>query len=184
MTKALNFFFPSKIISGGQTGADRGGLDAAIEAGIPHGGWCPKGRKAEDGGIPEKYQLQEMKSADYLKRTEQNIIDSDCTVIFTYGPPTGGSKRTVGFCEKHKKPCLCIDLSHSDDHSAFSHLHNFLSNKRGGIICPGVEYLQVPPAPVLNVAGSRESKSPGIQGRVAKIVKMLLEGKHYAMREE
>lgn len=82
----------SKIVSGGQTGADRGGLDAAIELGIPHGGWCPKGRKSEDGVIPEKYLLKEMSSADYLKRTEQNVVDSDATVIFTYGQPTGGSK--------------------------------------------------------------------------------------------
>ena len=64
-----------RIISGGQTGADRAALDFAIEHGIPHGGWCPKGRKAEDDPIPERYQLQEHASGQYLKRTEQNVID-------------------------------------------------------------------------------------------------------------
>ena len=100
-----------KIVSGGQTGADRGGLDAAIELGIPHGGWCPKGRLAEDGCIPYKYLLEEMASADYLKRTEQNVIDSDATIIFTFEKPTGGSKRTLGFTKKHNRPCLCADLT-------------------------------------------------------------------------
>ena len=79
-----------KIISGGQTGADRAGLDVALDAGFPCGGWCPKGRKAEDGRIPDKYPLTETGSADYLKRTEKNVVDADGTVIFTFGMPTGG----------------------------------------------------------------------------------------------
>ena len=81
----------TKIVSGGQSGADQGGLDAAIELGIPHGGWCPKGRKSEDGAIPDKYNLVETKSGDYRVRTEQNVVDSDATVVFTYGPASGGS---------------------------------------------------------------------------------------------
>lgn len=72
----------TKIISGGQTGADRGGLDAAIHCGIPHGGWCPKGRIAEDGVIPADYYLNEMASPEYLPRTKANVVDSDATVIF------------------------------------------------------------------------------------------------------
>lgn len=92
-----------KIVSGGQTGADRAALEWAISRGIPHGGWCPKGRLAEDGIIPAQYNLHEMKSADYLRRTEQNVIDSDGTVIFTL---TGGSKRTMGFAAKHLRPVL------------------------------------------------------------------------------
>ena len=72
-----------KIVSGGQTGADRAGLDFAIAHGIPHGGWCPKGRKAEDGTIPERYGLSETSRADYLQRTEANVRESDGTVIFT-----------------------------------------------------------------------------------------------------
>jgi len=79
-----------KIISGGQTGADRAGLDAAMELNIPIGGWCPKGRKAEDGPIADKYPLQETTSGDYRVRTEKNVKDSEGTIIFTIGKPTGG----------------------------------------------------------------------------------------------
>ena len=71
----------TKIISGGQTGADRGGLDAAMHCDWPHGGWCPKGRKAEDGVIPVEYHLTEMLTSAYLPRTQANVIDSDATVI-------------------------------------------------------------------------------------------------------
>ena len=86
-----------KIVSGGQTGADRAGLDWAISMGIPHGGWCPRGRKAEDGVIPARYQLTETKSADYLTRTRWNVRDSNATVIFTLKPTlSGGSLRTAG----------------------------------------------------------------------------------------
>jgi hypothetical protein len=78
-----------KIISGGQTGADRAALDVALKFDIPHGGWIPKGRKAEDGPLPEQYQLQEMPTASYPKRTEQNVIDSDGTLIISRGKLTG-----------------------------------------------------------------------------------------------
>ena len=71
----------TKIVSGGQTGADRAALDVAIEEGILHGGWIPKGRKTETGPLPEKYQLKEMPTEEYPKRTEQNVIDSDGTLI-------------------------------------------------------------------------------------------------------
>ena len=77
-----------KIISGGQTGADRAGLDAAMELNIPIGGWCPKGRKAEDGPIDKKYPLQETKLGDYKVKTGLNVKDSDGTIIFTLGKPT------------------------------------------------------------------------------------------------
>ena len=178
-------FIVSKIVSGGQTGADCGGLDAAIEIGIPHGGWCPKGRKAEDGVIPEKYHLQEMTSADYLKRTEQNVIESDATVIFTYGKPTGGSKRTVDFCKKHSKLYLCLDLSIMLDTRAAAKLLAFLENQHGGMLLMPVERMpKVPGNPVLNIAGSRESKAPGIQLRVKNILVLTLSGKVYPMGSE
>ena len=89
----------TQIISGGQTGADRGGLDAAMALGIPHGGWCPKGRLAEAGRIPDKYNLQETSTKNYLQRTERNVIDSTATILFCYGKPTGGSARTVSFAK-------------------------------------------------------------------------------------
>jgi len=88
----------TKIISGGQTGADRGGLEAAIRCNVPHGGWCPHGRQAEDGVVPEKYRLREMDSPEYQARTEANVLDADATVIFTQGAPTGGSFETIEFC--------------------------------------------------------------------------------------
>jgi hypothetical protein len=86
----------TKLLSGAQTGADRAALDWAIFHDIPHGGWCPKGRKAEDGVIPPQYQLTETPSASYLQRTEWNVRDSDGTVIFTMAAKLGGgSKRTA-----------------------------------------------------------------------------------------
>ena len=90
-----------KIISGGQTGADRAALDVAIKFNIPHGGWIPKGRIAEDGPLPDKYQLQEMPTSSYPKRTEQNVIDSDGTLIFSRGKPTGGTDYTRKMVLKH-----------------------------------------------------------------------------------
>ena len=83
-----------KIISGGQTGADRAALDVAIKLNIPHGGWVPKGRPAEDGPIHTKYQLKEMPTDSYSDRTEQNVADSDGTLIISHGELTGGSAFT------------------------------------------------------------------------------------------
>ncbi len=99
----------TKLLSGAQTGADRAALDWASFHDIPHGGWCPKGRKAEDGTIPSHYQLTETPSASYLQRTEWNVRDSDGTVIFTMAAKlAGGSKRTAEFAKKHGKPLLHI----------------------------------------------------------------------------
>ena len=172
----------SKIISGGQTGADRGGLDAAIELGIPHGGWCPKGRKSEDGVIPEKYHLQEMASKDYLKRTLQNILDSDVTAIFTYGEPTGGSFKTMIYCEDHNKIYLRFDLLRWDDSKVVAKLGSVMEKGRGGLIMLGEPI--IPENFVLNVAGSRESKAPGIQLRVKNILVLAFSGKVYPMGSE
>src|SRR5437762_548542 len=85
-----------RIVSGGQTGADRAALDFAIEHGLKHGGWCPRGRRAEDGRIPSRYELEETQTISYVQRTEWNIRDSDCTAIFTLkAAPAGGSKKTA-----------------------------------------------------------------------------------------
>jgi hypothetical protein len=101
----------SKLISGGQTGADRAALDVAIDLGIPHGGWLPKGRKTEAGRLPAKYQLNELPTDSYPKRTEQNVIDSDGTLIVSHGPLTGGSDYTRQMAEKHGKPLMHIGAS-------------------------------------------------------------------------
>ena len=100
-----------KIISGGQTGADRAALDVALKLGIRHGGWIPKGRIAEDGPLPEKYKLQEMPTDSYEARTEKNVQDSDGTLIIARGKLTGGTDYTRKMTLKHKKQLLGIDLS-------------------------------------------------------------------------
>ena len=89
-----------KIISGGQTGADRAALDVAIKLDIPHGGWVPKGRKTESGPLPERYQFQEMGTRGYAERTEQNVLDSDGTLILSHGKLTGGSALTLRLAKK------------------------------------------------------------------------------------
>ena len=100
-----------RIISGGQTGADRAALDVAIILNIPQGGWVPKGRLAEDGPIHTKYQLQEMPTDSYKARTEQNVIDSDGTLIISHGELTGGSAYTRKMAMKHGKPWYHADLN-------------------------------------------------------------------------
>lgn len=157
-----------KIVSGGQTGADRGGLDAAIYCRVPHGGWCPKGRKAEDGRIPDKYHLDEMKSANYLRRTEQNVMDTDATLVFTLGRASGGSLRTLEYAHGHEKPWLHIDVDEMGRERAVKAVVEWLTGKdRGAHDNCGV----LPPEDcVLNVAGSRESKADGIQDLVASIM--------------
>jgi hypothetical protein len=138
-----------KIVSGGQTGADRAALDWAISRGVPHGGWCPKGRKAEDGRIPDCYDLRETSTANYLQRTEQNVVDSDGTVIFTMKPElSGGSKRTAEFAAKHGKPLLHLSPATP---SARAVLRAFIETGR---------------IKVLNVAGPRASNEPDIASLV------------------
>jgi len=144
-----------KIVSGGQTGADIAGIDAAIELGVPHGGWLPKGRLTEDGPLPEKYQLQEMPTASYPKRTAQNVIDSDGTVIFTHGALTGGSKLTRKQALKHGKPLLHLELSATMEGNVVQTLRTFIEEND---------------IQVLNVAGSRGSRDPALYGKVFKII--------------
>jgi len=145
----------TRIIAGGQTGADRGGLEAALYCGIPHGGWCPKGRKAEDGVIPAKYELRETPAADYARRTEANVADSDATLVFTRGKAAGGSKLTMEYAKKYKKPCLHIAI---DQYSREDAVHRVKRWLEGEVTQP-----MPPDNCVLNIAGSRESEVPGIQ---------------------
>jgi hypothetical protein len=169
-----------KIISGGQTGADRGGLEAARACGVEHGGWCPRGRLAEDGVIPADFHLTETKSAGYPERTEKNVIEAHCTVIFTFGPPTGGSKKTRELAGKYGRPCLCVDLAVLTDEAAARLVLEWLSP--GGLMSPALAV--PPPHPVLNVAGSRESKSPGLQKRVAEVMRQVLKPPFYPTHGE
>ena len=137
----------TKIISGGQTGADRAALDFAIRYNIPYGGWVPKGRRTEDGTLPEIYQLQEMPTDEYSKRTDQNILDSDATLILSHAHLSGGSALTQSLAEKHGKPYIHIDLSKVD------------MRKAGLIVNIWIQRYKIK---VLNVAGPRTSKDPKI----------------------
>jgi len=134
-----------RIISGGQTGVDRGALDAAIEAGIPHGGWCPLGRLAENGRIPDCYRLTETDSPEYPVRTERNVIESDATLILCRGAPSGGTELTQRLAVRHGRRCLVVDLERDPSPEM---VRRWLAEQ-------AVE--------VLNVAGPRESQSRGIE---------------------
>lgn len=150
-----------KIISGGQTGADRGGLEAGLKLGLPIGGWCPKGRRAEDGRIPDKYPMREDSSPAYPPRTLANVLEADATVVFYTGDELErGSKLTTSLCVQNRKSCcpLRLDLF-TDDEAAFK------------VIRPWLVELHRQRGPfVLNVAGNRESISPGIQKRTERII--------------
>src|ERR1035438_9462230 len=99
-----------KVISGGQTGVDRAGLDAAMNAGIPIGGYCPKDRGAEDGFIPEQYPLIELDSKEAYYRTEENVSNSDGTLIINKGILSGGTKLTYDVAVNYGKPKLIVQL--------------------------------------------------------------------------
>jgi hypothetical protein len=137
-----------KIISGGQTGVDRAALDVALERTIPCGGWCPKGRRAEDGRIPNRYPLEEASSSEYPVRTRMNVEDADGTLIFTRGSPQGGTLLTLKLAKKLRKPYMLIDLPQGEDPSAV------------------LAWLCQSRIRTLNVAGPRESEAPGIYNQV------------------
>jgi hypothetical protein len=131
-----------KIVSGGQTGVDRAALDVALMLGLERGGWCPKGRLAEDGRIPDAYPLQETSTADYAERTELNVRDSDGTLILTIGPPFGGTAYTIQCAQQWQKPYFVIDLSQNP---AVEEVKQWLTEQR---------------IDTLNVAGPRQSQQP------------------------
>ena len=136
-----------KIISGAQTGADRAALDFAINNDIPHGGWAPKGRLAEDGVIPSHYHVTEASSGKYGRRTELNVMDADGTLIISHGELSGGSLLTQKLAEKYGKPCLHIDLNHAPEFQATLDIAHWIRHSRIG---------------VLNIAGPRASGDPRI----------------------
>ncbi len=133
-----------KIISGGQSGADRAALDAAMELGIETGGFCPKGRRAEDGRIPEHYSLTELKSGEYTDRTLKNVLESDASLICYKKQMDKGTALTAAFCEEHNKACLKICLNEQ------IHIDKVLD-------WIGQNHIRV-----LNIAGPRASSEEGI----------------------
>ncbi len=144
----------SKIISGGQTGVDRAALDVAIYLGIEHGGWCPAGRRSESGKIPAVYQLTETAKRGYQIRTEQNVVQSDGTLILYHKEMSGGTALTWRLAERHRRPCIRFDLA-TDEPERSLQYREF------------VEWVKQKNIGVLNVAGPRESSCEGI-GRLAE----------------
>lgn len=149
-----------RIVSGGQTGADRAAHDVARELGLEVGGWVPRGRRAEDGAIPERYTgLVETESEDYEERTRRNVRDSDATLILAYGPLAGGSALTEAFARGLGRPCLGLDLARRGELDCVAALRHWLEETRPR---------------VLNVAGPRASEEPRIGEATARILRAAL----------
>lgn len=149
-----------KIISGGQTGADRAALDAALHLGFPCGGWCPEGRKAEDGPLPLSYPLEVLPGAGYRKRTIRNIEESDATAVFCFGVPLGGTALTLAQCQRLGKAHQVIDAAAVAPARAAAILQAFVGRHEVG---------------VLNVAGPSEERTPGSYAYVRGVVAILVE---------
>lgn len=145
-----------KIVSGGQSGVDRAALDVALALGIPCGGWCPRDRYAEDGRIGDRYQLAETTSGDTAQRTEWNVRDSDGTLVLTRGNPSGGTALTIRFARAMARPFLIVDLAEPLDPDQ---ARLWIRENRIG---------------VLNVAGPRETKVPGIHNQASAFLRAVL----------
>ncbi|MCX7886057.1 MAG: putative molybdenum carrier protein [Verrucomicrobiae bacterium] len=144
-----------KIVSGGQTGVDRAALDVALQLGLPCGGWCPKGRRAEDGPIDSRYPLRETPTPEYAERTEWNVRDSDGTLVLTRGFPTGGTAFTIEVAAAYRRPCLVVDLLRPTPPAV---VWEWIRKER---IC------------VLNIAGPRAEGNPGLYEQAKDYLMML-----------
>lgn len=151
-----------RIVSGGQTGADRAALDVALELGLASGGWVPLGRQAEDGTIPERYpNLREADSELPAVRTALNVRDSDATLIFSHGTLVGGTALTESLANENAKPLLVIDLEQVSASEATARVRDWLDDRRPR---------------VLNVAGARDSEDPLIHAATKRILGDALAG--------
>ena len=148
-----------KIISGGQTGVDRGALDAALDLGVECGGWCPAGRLAEDGIIPERYPVIELEDGGYADRTAQNVADSDATLIISNGEPIGGTRETMERCIEKGKPYLIINCREVSTAEAKGKTLKFLQSQH---------------IRRLNVAGPRASQWPEGHALTYQIISAIL----------
>ena len=145
-----------RLISGGQTGVDRAALDVALALGLEVGGWCPKGRRAEDGRIPDRYPLTETAERNYQTRTRRNIEDADGTLILNLGPLDGSTALTADLARQIGKPCLVVALEAGIEPAVFQ------------------DWLAANSITVLNVAGPRESKRPGVYAAAVGCLEVLL----------
>lgn len=149
----------TKIVSGGQTGVDRAALDVALALAIPCGGWCPQGRRAEDGQIASKYPLTETDDSNYSVRTKLNILHSDATLIFCYRIANGGTALTLRLVSAQSKPYLVIDLLKNIDW--VSEIHRWIER------CNIKQ---------LNIAGPRASKANNVYNESYQILYRWLAG--------
>ena len=150
----------SKIVSGGQTGVDRGALDAALEHRFPCGGWCPPGRLAEDGAIPPVYPVIEVDHGGYEARTRRNVLESDGTVVIYFACLEGGTEYTAQQCRLAGRPYILIDADETP-HARAAHLI--------------ASFVTTHSVATLNVAGPRQSKAPGGRAYAYKVISLLLE---------
>lgn len=148
-----------QIVSGGQTGVDRAALDAALERSFPCGGWCPAGRRAEDGVLDPRYPLRETVRVDYPPRTLANVRDSDGTLIVRRGGGDRGTELTRRAAAEQARPLLIVDLAETTPGDAIAAILSWSRQH-------GVE--------VLNVAGPRESRRPGVYGECLELMRVLL----------
>lgn len=145
-----------RVVSGAQTGVDRAALDVALDAGLLTGGWVPRGRLAEDGRVPDRYPVRELASGRYAVRTRRNVTDSDATLVITRGPPSAGTAWTITCTAEIGRPCRIIDLQQGAwDAAAF------------------LAWLDAHAVKTLNVAGPRESTSPGIYAEARALLGVL-----------
>ena len=148
----------NKIVSGGQSGVDRSALDFSIKHKIPHGGWCPRNRWAEDGQIPNIYNLTETTESLPENRTQMNVKDSDATLIIYDNFMDEGTLKTNEFCLQYNKQYLEIDIAQTTDRFLFR------------------EWIRSKEIKILNIAGSRESNSPGIYDKTSALLDYLFFG--------
>lgn len=154
-----------KIVSGGQTGVDRGALDAALRLGFPCGGWCPPGRLAEDGVIPPHYPLSELREGGYLERTIRNVVESDGTAVLFFGRLEGGTEETARQCGLHRKPCRLVNGDEIDTVRAAEMLKDFVTE----------HCIQS-----LNVAGPRQSRENRAYDCALEVITLLLRNQQAA----
>jgi hypothetical protein len=150
----------ARIVSGGQTGADRAALEAARAAGFPAGGWVPKNRGAEDGRVPDGLgELRETEGADPAERTRRNVADSDATLVLSHGRLRGGTALTREEALRLGKPCLWLDLARVP---------------RGLTVERVLAWLEQHDIRVLNVAGPRASEDAEIYPAAFALVSAVL----------
>lgn len=151
--------FPERVVSGGQTGVDQAALTAALTLAIPHGGWCPQGRRCETGLIPSQFLLTEMPSPSYTARTRQNVIDSDATLILYRGDLSGGTLLTSQIAQELKRPLFILDLEIPVE----------IDQPR--------RWLKQFSVVTLNIAGPRESTCPGISQQACRVLTEIFSGR-------